>query len=568
MALFNSKRLNALLKGITSKHDGDLYCLNCFHSYASKESLEKHMKVCEDKDYCYIEMPKKSESSKYQSGIKSMKSPFIIVADIEPLLKKMDTCSNDPDKSATNKINKHEMSGYSLFTSCSFNEKNNVIDHYRGKDCLKKFCQGLKKQAIKKIVNFEEKEMIELKEGEMYRHYINKRCFLCKGKFNENNDDSSNKKHNNNYIKVRDHCHYTGKYRGATHKMCNLRYNTPREIPVVCHNGSSYDYHIVIKGLAEEFEGDFECLGENKEKHITFSVPIKKESNEDGTIIYRIKFIDSFRFMSPSLTNLVDNLSNKVLDYGKCDSCDSKLEYIGIRKSYKLVFECFNCKRRYLKKISEEIIKELTTNFKNTYRFSNGEIGKFLLLLRKGVYPYEYMDDWDRFDEEKLPDKRDFYSSLNMEEISEIDYRHAKKVFNKFNIKHLGEYHDLYVQSDTLLLADVFENFRNICLKIYELDPAYFLSMPGFAWTACFKRTGVKLGLINGVDMLLMIEEGIRGGIYHSIHRHAVANNKYMKDYDKNKESSYIIYGDYNNLYGWALIQKLPVDGFEWIDDR
>ena len=172
--------------------------------------------------------------------------------------------------------------------------------------------------------------MIDLKEGEMYRHYISKRCFLCKGKFNEDNDDSSNKKPNNNYIKVRDHCHYTGKYRGATHKICNLRYNTPREIPVVYHNGSSYDYHIVIKGLAEEFEGDFECLGENKEKHITFSVPIKKESNEDGTIIYRIKFIDSFRFMSPSLTNLVDNLSNKELDYGKCDSCDSKLEYIGI----------------------------------------------------------------------------------------------------------------------------------------------------------------------------------------------------------------------------------------------
>ena len=121
------------------------------------------------------------------------------------------------------------------------------------------------------------------------------------------------------------------------------------------------------------------------------------------------------------------------------------------------------------------------------------------------------MDDWDRFDEEKLPDKRDFYSSLNMEEISEIDYRHAKKVFNKFNIKHLGECHDLYVQSDTLLLADVFEIFRNICLKIYELDPAFFLSVPGFAWTACFKKTGVKLGLINGVDMLSMIEEGIRG---------------------------------------------------------
>ena len=108
-----------------------------------------------------------------------------------------------------------------------------------------------------------------------------------------------------------------------------------------------------------------------------------------------------------------------------------------------------------------------------------------MLLLRKGVYPYEYMDDWDRSDEEKLPDKSDFYSSLNMEEISEIDYRHPKKVFNKFNIKNLGEYHDLYAQNDTLLLADVFENFRNICLKIYKLDPTYFLSAPGLAWAAC-----------------------------------------------------------------------------------
>ena len=148
-----------------------------------------------------------------------------------------------------------------------------------------------------------------------------------------------------------------------------------------------------------------------------------------------------------------------------------------------------------------------------------------MLLLRKGVYPYEYMDDWSRFDEEQVPDKNDFYSSLNMEGISGIDYRHAEKVFNKFNIKNLGEYHDLYVQSDTLLLADVFESFRNMCIEIYGLDPAYFLSAPGLAWQACLKKTGVKLELITDVDMLLMIEKGIRGGICHSIYRHAKANN-------------------------------------------
>ena len=165
-----------------------------------------------------------------------------------------------------------------------------------------------------------------------------------------------------------------------------------------------------------------------------------------------------------------------------------------------------------------------------------------MLLLRKGIYPYKYIDDWSRFDEEQLPDESDFHSGLNMEEISGIDYRHAEKVFNKFNIKNLGEHHDLYVKSDKLLLTDVFENFRNMCIKVYGLDPVYFLLAPELAWQTFLKKTGVKLALITDVDMLLMIEKGIRGGIYHSVYRHAKANYKYMKIHDKNNESSYIIY--------------------------
>ena len=187
--------------------------------------------------------------------------------------------------------------------------------------------------------------------------------------------------------------------------------------------------------------------------------------------------------------------------------------------------------------------------------------------MKKNVYPYEYMDDWDRFHEEKLPNESDFYSSLNMEDISEIDYRHATKIFNKFNIKNLVEYHDLYVQSNTLLLADVFESFRNLRIKTYKLHPAYFLSLPGLAWQACLKKIGIKLELISDIDMLLMLEEGIRGGICHSVLRHAKANNKYMKDYDENKDDSFLKYTDYNNLYGKKMSEKLPVDGFEWVED-
>ena len=185
------------------------------------------------------------------------------------------------------------------------------------------------------------------------------------------------------------------------------------------------------------------------------------------------------------------------------------------------------------------------------------------MLLRKGVYPYEYMDGWDKFNENIIPGKELFYSNLTLENISETDYAHANNVFKKFNINNLGEYHDLYVRSDTLLLADIFENFRQSCLKNYELDPAHFVSLPGLAWKACFKKTNVELELLTDYDMLLMVEEGIRGGICHAIQRYAKANNKYMNDYDKQKKPSYIQYLDANNLYDKAVTEKLPVRGFK-----
>ena len=153
-----------------------------------------------------------------------------------------------------------------------------------------------------------------------------------------------------------------------------------------------------------------------------------------------------------------------------------------------------------------------------------------------------------------------------MANIDDIDYRHANNIFKRFELENLGQYHDLYVPSDTLLLADVFENFRDMCIKEYELDPPHFLSLPGLAWQACLKKTNIELELLIDYDMLLMMEEGIRGGICHSIHRYVKANNKYMKNYNNNEESSYIQYLDANNVYGWAMSKKLPVNGFRWPD--
>ena len=294
------------------------------------------------------------------------------------------------------------------------------------------------------------------------------------------------------------------------------------------HNGSVYDYHFIIKYLAREFTGNSEGLGENTEKYVSFTVPFKKVIN-DKEIKYRIRINDSCRFMQDSLSNLVDNLSELKV-----------------------------------KEIDNDV---LIKRFYNTYQLSKNDINKFQLLLRKGVYPYEYMDSWKRFNETELPSKDKFYSTLNLEDISDDDYAHAMNVWNTFNISNLSEYHDLYVKLDTALLADIFENFTDKHIETDKLDPAYFLTTLGLSWWACLKKTGVKIELLTDENMFLRYEEGIRGGICNKVHSYAEANNKYMKNYDKNKESSFLMYVDASNFYGWAMSKKLPADGFKWVDD-
>ena len=281
------------------------------------------------------------------------------------------------------------------------------------------------------------------------------------------------------YHKVRDHCHSAGKFRGAAHSICNLRYKTPKETPKVFHNGSTYDCHFITNKLAKEFDGQLQSLGENTEKYITFSVPISKKLDKGKTITYRLKFIDSFRFMSTSLSSLVDNLSE--IYKKECKECKERINiksvcnFLGV-KNNKLNYECKEFKKWWLKPVNGLIKK-----FSNTHQFCNGNINKFVLLLRKSVYPYEYLGSWERFDETSLPDKKDFYSELYLGDITNEDYTHAQKIFEELKLKNLGDYHDLYIQSHTLLLADVYESFRNKCIEIYKLDLAHFLSAPGLA---------------------------------------------------------------------------------------
>ena len=327
------KTLSRFLRGITSNHDGDFYSLNCFHSYRTKNKLDAHKKICENYEYCHIEMPTKDNNIiKYSQGGKSIKLPFIVYADLECLLEKMSTCYNTPEESSTTKINKHTPSDYSIFTHCSFDKLKKKLNY------ITKFCKDLREHATK-IINYEKKDMIPLTKKEEGNYNNQNVCYICKNKI-----DKSDKKNH----KVRDHCHYSGKYRGAAHNICNLRYKIPKEIPIIFHNGSTYDYYFIKRELVKELEGNFECLGENTEKYITFSVPIKKRiENKDMEITYKIKFIDSFRFMATSLSKLVDNLTEGI-HIDNWINCKSDISYMKVIDET-LIFRCFNCKRNYKK---------------------------------------------------------------------------------------------------------------------------------------------------------------------------------------------------------------------------
>jgi hypothetical protein len=300
---------------------------------------------------------------------------------------------------------------------------------------------------------------------------------------------------------VRDHCHITGKYRGPAHNSCNLLARNPKFLPVFLHNLSGYDSHFLIRELGS-VEAEITIIPNTTENVISFSITPKNG--------LEIRFVDSFRFMSSSLDSLAKNLT------------DDKL-----------------------------------VNVRNHFADYNLD-----LLKRKGVFCYDYLNDTEKLKQTNLPPRKDFHSKLYEANISKKEYRHAQKMWKEFQCKTLGEYSDLYLKLDVLLLADVFQAFRNVCTGAYNLDPAWYYTAPGLAWDAALRFTKVELDLIQNEDMLFMFERGIRGGVAQCCKRYAKANNPYLGGTVKNQE--YIAYLDANNLYGWAMSQKLPTHDFRF----
>ena len=459
---------------MSSKYDFKRkFCYRCLSGFRSDYYLNRHLNLCKNFKPALIKMPDKKEYffNDYQ---KTYNHLFVIFVDFEALLQKTEIKLSDKVK----QIHAHIPSTYSMIVVKDYFQ---VIykNTYTGSDCMRHFFKRLRivvSQLSGYILN--SFPMDELTEEQITNFNSARFCGICKKPFDSESD------------KVRDHDHLTGKYRQAAHKLCNIKYQIPTKIPVICHNLKNYDSNFMIEALSKrDVFKNCTVIPQTFEKFIAFQID-------------EIVVIDSYQFLNESLEVLANNLKKSKNDF----------------------------------KITKNIFSNLTEN--------NPELNN--LLFQKSVFPYEYIDSFERLDEKQLPPIDKFYSSLNDETISSEKYEFAKKVWSSFNFNTLKEYQEFYCLLDTSLLADIFQTFRQKIYQIYELDCCHFYSIPGLSWAAAMKYTNAQLELIQDVDIYQFVETGIRGGICGVMQRKAKANNTNIASYDSTKPTTFICHVDVN----------------------
>ena len=494
------KDYNRLVGSQTNKRQNKkFHCHHCLHGFKTEALLNEH-----EENGCMAVIGQQvvmgEEPMVFKNHYKKLKSPFVIYADFECLTTRTGTVSTQSTN--TNHYQHHKPCGFMINVVNSIDGSSEEF-LYRGEDCMDVF--------VEKIIDAKNKIMEKMKENKEIIMTANDwrdfktatHCFVCGKEFKEGDK------------KVRDHCHFTGQYRGCAHDDCNLQFAMRYyKVPVFLHNLKNYDAHLIIQKAHElSQKGRIDVIAQNSEKFITFAFK-------------NLCFKDSFSFLSASLDKLV-----KLTKYED-----------GVRR--------------------EDWDKHFKFSKRNKYVKTQEDLD---LLTEKGVYPYDYFDDFDKFCERELPPKEAFYSKLTEEHIDDKDYQRALNVWEHFGLRSLGQYHDLYLRTDVLLLTDVFENFRDLCLQYYGLDPAHYFTLPNFAWDAMLLKTGVEIEPLKEQDMYEMIEHGLRGGMCQVSHKEVKANNKHMgEDFDETKPSNYITYLDANNLYGLAMSQKLPIGEIKW----
>ncbi|XP_060859920.1 uncharacterized protein LOC132937114 [Metopolophium dirhodum] len=506
-----------LIRSQRTKHESKIIiCKRCFTTFNVKPNknkawgqhgLDRHKVICQKHKLCKPVMidPHDDKFIYFNKYNRADRIPIVIYADFECFLKP----TNNIITVNTKNTHYHKPMSYGLYVKIDYNivpkklvkqfkiPKNPII--YRGKNASKHFMLTIIDISTKIYYLYNtNKSMHKLTKKEEGQYINSKKCELCLRSFN-----------NETVFKVRDHSHLTGKYLRALCLNCNFSAQNPSFVPVYFHN-LSYDGHFIVRTLGCN-DNDIRIIPNSGEKYLTFSKQIFDK--------FYVKFVDTFMFMSESLSNLATNLAED--------------------------------KTRF---------REINHHF---------PLENIDLVIRKGVFPYEYVDCNSKLKDTSLPPRIKFYNSLTDDHISKKDYMHACNVWEKFNIKTLGEYSDLYLLTDILILADVFENFRDICLKTFNLDASYYLTAPGFAFDAMLSFTGVKLERLTDYLMLLMMENGIRGGVCQSVRRYARANLPDVDgiNYNKKKPHIYLAYFDCVNLYGKSMLASLPYKNFEWYND-
>uniref|UniRef100_A0A2S2NAY5 DNA-directed DNA polymerase n=1 Tax=Schizaphis graminum TaxID=13262 RepID=A0A2S2NAY5_SCHGA len=526
-------------------------CKMCLNSFDRENKLNDHKHYCANNKAAKIVLPESyNKTLEFENYNNSLRIPFEVIADFEATPPPIYIRQPNDTEAFTKCYQKHIPNNFCYYIKYSNGDYKPPVE-YSGPNVAEEFLRCIYEEE-EEIYNIYDKilPMQSLNVNQRNHYYKSDKCNICERfltelpprlekkfkiinntiEYYKNNNDTENiekfkglfeeetQNKNINMRKVCDHDHLTGKYRGAAHSICNLTYQNPKFIPIVCHNLSGYDAHLFIKEFGKD-KNQIKLIPNNEEKYISFSkmIPHGKFINGQYKILTtELRFIDSLKFLPSSLDKLANNLKK--------------------------------------------------------YQFK--ELGKFIpkehldLVTRKLAYPYEYMDCEEKFNETCLPPIEKFYSSLTDKNVTIEEYKNSQKIWEVFNIKNLREFTSLYNLIDVLLLTDIMENFRDISLANYKLDPLYYYTTPGFAWNSMLRMTNIKLDLLTDVDQILMFESGIRGGLSQCSQRYSKANNKYMGDkFNKKEESKFLEYLDANNLYGWSMSKYLPTGDFKWVDN-
>ena len=505
------KTFSAFIWDLAGGHRGKYFCKRCFGLFLSKVTYDRHQEICSRPNFESViyRFPLPKTYLKFFSVRNQLPAPFVIYADFECLLMPTNDGAEDPIPQAGPPLKKRKQrtQNYSKHIPCA-------VGLYIVPSSPTFFTARYETYTGVDVVDWFLNRLLTI-EQELGRILKDEKKLVMTAEdwklFNEATQCSiCNGLFNDPLDRVRDHDHLTGKFRGVAHNNCNLQLQQTKKIPVFLHNFRGYDSHLITLGISAFKNTPVRVIGQGYEKYLIM------------TFGWRLIFKDSFQFLSCSLEQLGQDLLKAGED-----------------------------KFQHLKQQSPNLTLE-----------------QFRLLTRKGVYPYEYMDSWERLDEPTLPAIKDFHNTLKQAECSPQEYSHAERVWKEFNCKNMKEYQDLYLKTDVLILADVFENFRQLSLHNYRLDPAHYVSSPHLSWDAMLLDTGCRLELISDPEQFALCDRGMRGGVSMIVHRYARANNPEMGDiYDTQKPLSYIVYFDANNLYGWAMNQSLPYEDFQFLSE-